>query len=84
MTSTSTATVSPAMAPTGSRSGAAVDAWLLQAFIAARAPTPCQLPAPQRVSESEAPRRPGATPTAVRGSFVLMLALSASMLLLGA
>jgi hypothetical protein len=83
MTSTSTATVSPAMTPTASRSGAEVDAWLHQAFMAARAPAPCRLPAPHVVTEIE-PRRAHATPPAVRTSFVLMLALSASMLLLGA
>lgn len=84
MTSTSTATVPPAVTPNRSHSGAEVDAWLRQAFMAARAPTPCRLPAPQLVTEIEAPRRAPATPPAVRASFVLMLALSASMLVLGA
>ena len=84
MTSTSAATVSPVMTPTAGRSGAEVDAWLHQAFMAARAPAPCRLPAPQGVTEIDAPRRAHTAPPAVRTSFVLMLALSASMLLLGA
>lgn len=84
MTSTSTATVPPAVAPNRSHSGAEVDAWLRQAFVAARAPAPCRLPTPHVVMESDAPRHMHTTPPAVRTSFVLMLALSATMLLLGA
>lgn len=58
-----------------------VAAWLQQVFVAARTPTPCRLPAP-RVTERAAPEaRPQDRP-AVRGSFVAMLALSASALLL--
>lgn len=58
-----------------------LDGWLRQAFAAERAPTPCRLPAP-RVTDlaPEARRRQPAH--AVRGSFVLMLALSATALLL--
>jgi hypothetical protein len=58
-----------------------LDGWLRQAFAAERAPAPCRLPAP-RVTEvaPEARRRQPAH--AVRGSFVLMLALSATALLL--
>jgi hypothetical protein len=58
-----------------------LDGWLRQAFAAERAPAPCRLPAP-RVTEvaPEARRRQPAH--AVRGSFALMLALSATALLL--
>jgi hypothetical protein len=58
-----------------------VDGWLHQAFAAERAPAPCRLPAPRLTEVApEARRRQPAH--AVRGSFVLMLALSATALLL--
>jgi hypothetical protein len=58
-----------------------LDGWLRQAFAAERAPAPCRLPAPRATKVApEARRRQPAH--AVRGSFVLMLALSATALLL--
>jgi hypothetical protein len=58
-----------------------LDGWLRQAFAAERAPTPCRLPVPRVVEATPVPRRQQPA-HAVRGSFVLMLALSATALLL--
>jgi hypothetical protein len=58
-----------------------VDGWLQQAFAAERAPAKCRLPAP-RVTEVAPEGRRRQRAHAVRGSFVWMLALSATALLL--
>jgi hypothetical protein len=55
--------------------------WLRQAFAAERAPAPCRLPVPRVIEAVPAARRHQPA-HAVRGSFVLMLALSATALLL--
>jgi len=55
--------------------------WLRQAFEAERAPAPCRLPAPRVIEAVPAARRKQPA-FAVRGSFVVMLALSATALLL--
>jgi hypothetical protein len=53
--------------------------WLAQAFAAERAPARCRLPVPKVVEAARPVRR---SAPAARGSFVLMLALSAVALLL--
>jgi hypothetical protein len=58
-----------------------VAAWLQQVFVAARTPAPCRLPAP-RITERAGPVARSQARPAVRASFVAMLALSASALLL--
>jgi len=68
-----------APAATTIRNGDDLSDWLRQAFAAERAPVRATLPAP-RVTQVAAPAL--SAPPAVRGSFVLMLVLSASALLL--
>jgi len=61
-----------------------VERWLQLAFSAERAPRPCRLPAPVFTQAPATPPRAvrHRGPPVVRPSFVLMLALSASGLLL--
>lgn len=59
-----------------------VNRWLREAFQAERAPARCRLPAPRLIEVAPPARR--SRGRVARGSFVLMLALSASALLLQA
>jgi hypothetical protein len=60
--------------------GEDMNRWLHEAFEAERAPRPCRLPAPKVVEVAHAADKRSAR--LARGSFLLMLALSATGLLL--
>ena len=73
------------MATTGTldQAGDSIEQWLRQAYAAERAPRPCRLPAPRVVEVAPAARTAGrARQAPVRQSFIVMLALSATALLL--